>query len=315
MKTLFLILISLFSQFAGATDFGEIVERYVKMNQDKINIISNHRSRIKGVEIIVADRAENIASKFGHGLLRLVDDDNVWVNDAVISFSALSYEEKYSLRKSIFGGYSVTPQVQTFFEFWNMYTENEERDLKRYVINLNEEELDRFLDVLFKYLHNPALIDDYTFLSNNCIGVITKMFVEAKLTKTKSNVKVPVKVGKWIEKNRLSYYPEFVMKNSAGIKKKMAALDLNAMSNEEMTEMFSYDELKYIVYNYAQLSEEKTDLIAGIIRKKGQELDDTYSFNPVHYSLYQDISDEEEYLKEADLKRTLEYRKKLGLLK
>lgn len=313
MKILFLILISIFSQFAGASDFGEIVERYVKMNQDKINIISNHKSRIKGVEIIVADRAENIASRFGHGLLRLVDDDNVWVNDAVISFSALSYEEKYSLRKSIFGGYSVTPQVQTFFEFWNMYTENEERDLKRYVINLNEEQLDSFLSVLFKYLHNPALIDDYTFLSNNCIGVITKMFVEANLTKNKSIVKVPVKVGKWIEKNELSMYPPFVMKNSAPIKKKISSVDLNAMSDDEMTKTFSYDELKYIVYNTAELSEGKTDLIAGIIRNKGQDLDDTYSFNPVHYSLYQDISNEQQYLKEADLKRTLEYRAKLKI--
>lgn len=313
MKLLFLILISIFSQFAGATDFGEIVERYVKMNQDKIEIISKHRSRIRGVEIIVADRAANFASKFGHGLLRLVDDDNIWVNDAVISFSALSYEEKYSLRKSIFGGYSVTPQVQTFFEYWNMYTENEERDLKRYVINLNEEELQSFLDVLFKYLHDPAQIDDYTFLSNNCIGVITKMFVEAKLTKTKSNVKVPVKVGKWIEKNELSKYPPFVMKNSAPLKKKIATVDLNSMSDEDMTKTFSYDELKYIVYNIAELSEVKTDFIAGLIRTNGQDLDDTYSFNPVHYSLYQDISNEQQYLKETDLKRTLEYRAKLKI--
>lgn len=308
MKTIFLVLITIFSQIAGASDFGELVEKYVKMNQDKISIIANHKHRIKGVEIIIADKAEAMASRFGHGMLRLVDDDNTWVNDPVISFSALSFDENYSLGKSIFGGYGVTPQVMSFFEFWNMYTEKEERDLKRYVINLNEDQLQSFLTVLFKYLHNPALIDKYTFMSNNCIGVITKMFVEAKLTKKKSTSKIPVNVGPWIEKNGLSFYPEFVMKNNSGIKSKMATVDINGMSETDLTETFSYEELKYIVYNFAELSEEKTDFIAALIRNKGQNLDDTYSFNPVHYSLYQDISQEQDHLRNDDLKRTIVHR-------
>ena len=127
----FLLIFTCLINSALATEFGELVERYVKINQEKIKIIQANRHRIKGVEIIVADKAESLASRFGHGMLRLIDDDSTWVNDAVVSFSALSYEETYSLRRSIFGGYSITPQVMTMFEYWNMYTEDEERDLKR----------------------------------------------------------------------------------------------------------------------------------------------------------------------------------------
>src|SRR5690606_38879202 len=170
------------------------VKQYVELNRAKIDIVAKNRSRIKGLEIIIADRTDEVASRFGHGLLRLVDDDETWVNDPVISFSALSYEENYSLRKSIFGGYAVLPQLMTFYEFWGMYTEREERDLKRFVINLEGKDLDRVLDKLFFYLDNPELLDDYTFLSNNCIGVITKIFVEAGVTKSKKTAKVPTGV-------------------------------------------------------------------------------------------------------------------------
>ncbi|MFP5386350.1 MAG: DUF4105 domain-containing protein [Bacteriovoracia bacterium] len=309
----FLTILCLVSSLAFAEDFSEIVEKYKVINQEKIKVITAHRNRIKGVEIIVADRAENIASRFGHGLLRLVDDDNSWFNDPVISFSALSYDKNYSIRKSIFGGYEVTPQVQTLYEFWKQYTENEERDLKRFVINLNGNDLDKFLDTLFKFMQEPELLDDYKFLSNNCIGVITKIFVKAGLTQSNKIAKIPSKVSGWIEKNNLSLYPDFVMKNHAQTKRKMEELDLNEMSNQEIQKEFSPEELHYIYFNNNLLTEEKVDFLAGIIKEHSLNLNDTFSFAPVHFTLYSDIQNEQQHLRTPDLLRTIVYRLERGM--
>lgn len=314
----FLLIFTCLINSAFATEFGELVERYVKINQEKIKIIQANRHRIKGVEIIVADKAENLASRFGHGMLRLIDDDSTWVNDAVVSFSALSYEETYSLRRSIFGGYSITPQVMTMFEYWNMYTEDEERDLKRYVINLSDEKLNLFLNTLFKYLEDPTLLNDYTFLSNNCIGVITKIFVESGVTKSKRIKKIPSAIGPWIEKNELTLYPEFVIKNFKTLKQKTQALNILEMTNEELLKHFTLQELSYIYLNNNELSEEKVDFLANHLKNQQQDLNQTYSFNPIHQELYagceseaclKDFAAKEmKYLDSKDLLSTINYR-------
>lgn len=296
-----------------ARDFSEVVEQYVQINQEKIKTITAHRDRIKGVEIIVADKAENFASRFGHGLIRLIDNDSTWVNDAVISFSALSYDEKYSLRKSIFGGYSVLPEAMTLYEFWNRYTEKEDRDLKRFVINLNEEELDKFLDIFFRYVNNPAQLDSYTFFSNNCIGVISKIFVESGLTKSDDLAKIPTAVGSWIEKNELSAYPEFIMENQAALKRRVSNLDLNKLSQDELLEEFSAKELNYIYFNNNRLSEEKIDFLATYLKQQGQEMNSVFGFTPIHHSLYAQPEQEQDYLPASDMVRTIVYRLEKGM--
>jgi hypothetical protein len=304
----FLLIFLFLATPTEARDFSEVVEQYVQINQEKIKTITAHRERIKGVEIIIADKAENFASRFGHGLIRLIDNDATWVNDAVISFSALSYDEKYSLRKSIFGGYSVLPEAMTLYEFWNRYTEKEDRDLKRYVINLSEEDLERFLDLFFRYVNDPAQLDSYTFFSNNCIGVISKIFVESGLTKSKDLAKIPTAVGSWIEKNELSQYPEFIMENQAALKRRVSHLDLNKLSHDELVEAFSAKELNYIYFNNNRLSEEKIDFLASYLKEQGQEMNSVFGFTPIHHSLYARPELEQAYLKPSDMVRTIIHR-------
>lgn len=304
----FLFILTCFIQIADAKDFSDLVDQYVKINQEKIKIIDANRHRIKGVEIIIADKADSLASRFGHGMLRLIDDDSTWVNDAVISFSALSYEENYSLRRSLLGGYTILPQVMTMFEYWNMYTKDEERDLKRYVINLDQKSLNQLLNTLFKYLEDPKKLDNYTFLSNNCIAVITKIFVEAGITKSKKIRKIPTSIGPWIERNELTRYPEFVMKNYKSVNEKAQALNINKLSKEEMLEHFTALELNYIYLNNNELSEEKVDFLAAYLKTQALDLNQTYSFNPIAQSLYSDFQEEQLLLKKSDLLDTIVYR-------
>lgn len=308
MLRFFLLILSLFPLTSSGEEFRDIVERYKNINQEKIKSIALNRQLIKGVEIVIADRAENMASRFGHGLLRLVDNDDSWFNDAVISFSALTYEKSYSVSKSIVGGYEVLPQVQTFFEFWKQYTKKEERDLKRYVISLDENELQTFLDTLFTHLENPELLDSYTFFSNNCIGVISKIFIKAGLTKEDNLARIPSKVSHWIEKNGLSLYPELVIKNPGALHRKVQGLDLNQMTLTEMKKIFTPDELCYLYFHHNHLSEEKVDEIAAFLRQEDIDLNDTFSFSPIHHSLYADFKKEASHLSNEDLKKVIIYR-------
>jgi hypothetical protein len=309
----FLLIFLFLSTPTEARDFSEVVEQYVKINQEKIQTITAHRDRIQGVEIIIADKAENFASRFGHGLIRLIDNDGTWVNDAVISFSALSYDEKYSLRKSIFGGYSVLPEAMTLYEFWNKYTEKEDRDLKRFVINLNKEELNKFLDTFFQYVNDPAQLDSYTFFSNNCIGVITKIFVESGLTKSNDLAKIPTAVGSWIEKNELSLYPEFIMENQAALKRRVSHLNLNEISNEKLLKAFTPKELNYIYYNNNHLTEEKINFLAAFLKEQGQEMNSVFGFTPIHHLLYSSPELEQDYLRVPDMVRTIVHRLEKGM--
>ncbi len=304
----FLILFTCFIKIAGATDFSDLVERYVKINQEKIKIIDANRHRYKGVEIIVADKADSMASRFGHAMLRLIDDDGSWSNDAVISFTALSYEENYDLRRSLFGGYAISPQVMTLHEYWSMYTKDEERDLRRFVVTLPPEQINKLFDTLFKYIREPELLKDYTFLKNNCIGVITKIMIESGVTKKKSTLKIPTNIDKWLIKNELALYPEFTMKNHRATVVKAQNIDLNALSQEELTEMFTPQELHYLVLNDSSLNEKTVDFLVAYLKEKNVSLNKTYNFDPIPPTLYVDNSQEQKLLSKELLLKTIIYR-------
>ncbi len=292
----FLILFTCFIKIAGATDFSDLVERYVKINQEKIKILEANRHRYKGVEIIVADKAESAASRFGHAMLRLIDDDGTWSNDAVISFTALSYEENYNLRRSIFGGYAISPQVMTLHEYWSMYTKDEERDLRRFVVTLPPAQINKLLDTLFKYIREPELLDDYTFLKNNCIGVITKIMVEAGITKKKSALKIPTNIDKWLMKNELALYPEFTMKNHKATANKAKNYDLNEISKDELIQIFTPQELHYLVLNDNSLKEKTVDFLVAYLRKQDVSINGTFNFDPIPQKLYTDNTQEQKLL-------------------
>lgn len=304
----FLILFICFIKIAGATDFSDLVERYVKINQEKIKIIDANRHRYKGVEIIVADKADSMASRFGHAMLRLIDDDGTWTNDVVISFTALSYEENYDLRRSIFGGYAISPQVMTLHEYWSMYTKDEERDLRRFVVTLSPEKINNLFDTLFKYIREPELLKDYTFLKNNCIGVITKIMVESGVTKKKSTLKIPTNIDKWLKKNELALYPEFTMKNHKETVSKARNLDLNALSEDELTQTFTPQELHYLVLNDNSLKEKTVDFLVIYLKEKNVSLNQTFNFDPIPQNLYVDNSDEQKLLPKELLLKTIIYR-------
>lgn len=280
----FLFLFS-FNTFAN-DDFKEMLERYLEFNKQRAEYLVSTKDNIVGVEIIIADEANNLASRFGHALLRFVDKDGLWANDAVVSFGALSEEENYSIWKGIFGGYPFLPQVMNLHEYWTQYTKTEKRDLKRYVLNLSPDQLDKFLNISFDYILHPEKLKNYTFTKNNCVGVVSKFLIEAGLTVDDKQAIVPNNVHKWLKRNSLTVFPVFTMKNPAALEKRIAETDLNEISADELVKNFNDSELSYIYLNKTDLSFEHFLFLSEYLPKKKVDIDDAFSFTDISLDLY-----------------------------
>lgn len=286
MKFLLPLLILFSFNTSASDDFKEMLERYLQFNKERAQYLVSTKENIVGVEIIIADEANNLASRFGHALLRFVDKDGHWANDAVVSFGALSEEETYSVWKGIFGGYSILPQVMNLHEYWTQYTKTEKRDLKRYILNLSPEQLDKFLDVSFNYVLNPDRLKSYTFTKNNCVGVISKFLIEAGLTVDDKQAIVPNNVHKWLKRNELTVFPEFTMKNPAALEEKLAQQNVNELSSDKLIENFNNQELAYIYLNKSDLSFAHFSFLSKHLVKSNTDIDDAFSFTDISLDLY-----------------------------
>lgn len=287
MKFIFTILLLISSSaFAANDDFKVMLERYLAFNKERADYLVSNKEKIVGIEIIIADQANGLASRFGHALLRFVDKDGLWANDAVVSFGALSEEETYSLWKGVFGGYPILPQVMNLHEYWTQYTKTERRDLKRYVLNLSPEQLEQFIDVSFKYIQAPEKLKNYTFTKNNCVGVISKFLIEAGLTVDSKQAIIPSNVHNWLRKNNLTVFPEFTMKNPAQLEGKLAAQDVNKLSSEQLLQNFNMQELSYIYLNKNDLSFAHFNFLSKHLVNTNADIDDAFSFTDLSLKLY-----------------------------
>lgn len=287
MKWLFSFIL-LFSQVVHADEktFKDNLKTHIQIHKDRADYLISKRSDIVGIEIVIADRASNIASRFGHALIRFVDKNGLWANDLVVSFGALSETEKLSLVKGVFGGYKILPEIMSFHEYWNRYTQNENRDLRRFVLNLDKKQLNQFLDVTFNYIKNPEKLKNYTFAKNNCVGVISKFLIEANLTVDDKQAIVPARVHKWLKKNQLTVFPELTMKNPASLEKRVSTVDLHNMSHSELIKEFNIQELSYIYFNKQELSFSQIEGISSYLLANNFVADDAFSFTDIASKLY-----------------------------
>ncbi len=93
------------------------------------------KKQIIGLELIVAASSKSrIQSRFGHTLLRFVDNYGNSGNDLVLSFVADLDGPKISNRRGVFGGYPVFPLLKKLRNFNQDYIKNENRSLERHII-------------------------------------------------------------------------------------------------------------------------------------------------------------------------------------
>lgn len=116
------------------------IERQQDIVQNNEKILSRlvrrlEKNQIKGLELIVAASGKTrLESRFGHTLLRFVDNKGNASDDIVLSFVADLDGPVLSSRRGIMGGYPVYPLLKTFRMFNKDYVKNGERSLERHII-------------------------------------------------------------------------------------------------------------------------------------------------------------------------------------
>ncbi|MBT6325510.1 MAG: DUF4105 domain-containing protein [Bdellovibrionales bacterium] len=111
------------------------------------------KDQIIGIELIIAAPTNtSIESKWGHALLRFVDNSRSAGNDFVLGFVAdlNTYGIKYL--KGIFGGYAVYPELKSLRDYHQMYIKEQDRSLQRFIIPSNKDIQLRLFNSISDYL-------------------------------------------------------------------------------------------------------------------------------------------------------------------
>lgn len=188
-------------------DDKDMYTKYVKQIKENssllLNNLSLNKNKIIGIEYIVASGTDDaLMSKFGHSLLRFVDNDYNNSNDIVLGFEADLPSPEISYMKGIGGGYESTIRFDSMQNYWQRYVRNENRPLLRYIIPSNAEMRSLLIDRLQKLNKNPELLGDYTFFSNNCAGLLANFFKDIGMARDLGkglSGRIPTKLNDWLE--------------------------------------------------------------------------------------------------------------------
>lgn len=177
-------------------------------NREKIQSLFNNKNSIIGLEFILAAPTDSkIESKWGHALLRFVDNDNNWANDPVLSFAANVTDKKMSQWKGLTGGYEVIPELSSLGEFWKYYTKAEGRSIQRYPLLLERKNLTYFIDELSKWNEDQTYFGKYYFTSNNCTTLIGDILTRSGVVSFNRFNSRPSHFPKWLQRNLIAPYP------------------------------------------------------------------------------------------------------------
>lgn len=130
------------------------------------------QNRIIGIELVIAGpTGHRIESRFGHAMLRFVDDDHISKNDLALSFMADVDSVGGTQFKGLMGSFKVFPQVRLFGNEVRYYTFEDDRPLDRYIIPTTAEIRHQLVQNLFD-ANGKQGFGQYTFFKNNCAGAL-----------------------------------------------------------------------------------------------------------------------------------------------
>lgn len=146
----------------------------------KADQIEDQIPDVIGIEyLFTAPNGGPIYSRFGHALLRLVNPKISPEKNLVISLAAQVADNDVNYVKGVTGGYKLTLSALTLEQASIQYNFGTNQNIDRYVLALRTSDLKMFLNCLQYWLKNPSEMGDYTFLSNNCAGALSRLFKEA----------------------------------------------------------------------------------------------------------------------------------------
>ena len=187
-------------------------EAFLAQNKKNVTRLEQTRNQIVGLELIVAAASKQAAfSRWGHVLVRFVDNDSDWTNDFVLSFVALIDEPRLSAWKGLTGGYASMALLQRFSEAWNTYIRLEGRSLERHIIPTTHDMRQKMIDLVLDWTTHPEKLGAYTFLSNNCAGAMGRCLESASIISSKDSPPiVPIDFPEFLSEKRLIPHPKLV---------------------------------------------------------------------------------------------------------
>lgn len=246
----------------GEIEFLKNQKKMINYSKSLSRDLLKNQNHIIGIEYITAAASgTDIAGKFGHSMLRFVDDDGVPANDIVLSFEALTPTSTYTIQDGIFGGYSSFAHFDTFSSFWTKYVRDESRPLYRYIIPTNILQRNKLIETLYQYSENPSILGGYTFFDNNCAGMLANLFIQVGISSHRKfiNGRIPVRLETWLAEALLSPYPALLARPPLAIINKLRKVlklerekEINAYnlwpanSGDLLLKNFSREELLYL---------------------------------------------------------------------
>lgn len=213
----FIALLFSFSVFANneGTEFrNDSVKGIIANSERLIRELKSNRRNIIGVELALADKIDSrFESSWGHSLIRFVDNDKDPYNDIVISFSALIHSKENMYLKATFGAYNVIPDTQKLRSFISTYMINELRTLKFLPIQTTPDQRAKLIANIANWLEDPQYFGKYTFISNNCMGVLKNLLLDSGIKHYRLGSKTPTSYADWAYKGKISTLPERVTVN------------------------------------------------------------------------------------------------------
>ena len=150
-----------------------------RIHQEAILSPNFHFDHLELVEVAPGKR---YFSLWGHMMLRFAgsggsDPDQ----DLVLSFLADFNDFPVDDLKASTGGYVVLPKIGTVAQYKTEYIKGEGRTIFFHPIHATKEQEGKLLETLRSWIVNPTLPGGYSFFYNNCVSLMTKLLVEAKL--------------------------------------------------------------------------------------------------------------------------------------
>jgi hypothetical protein len=279
----------------------------LKVRADSTPTASIDANGIIGIEAIVAAQSNGaFYSRFGHAMLRLVKADGNFATDPVLSLEADVPANQVDAVKGLDGAYRVVPDLETFGNRWLDYVSVEERPLQRIIIPTTPAMRARLLETLVKWINDPSAAGNYTFLRNNCVGALSKLFEESGFPSPPGRINpiIPTNLNGWLSASLLSLYPTLEMDSPKSLYDQAAAMlkistaDFTAGKNwppnsaEILNAGLSDLDIKRILLNLPLVPETARDGLAKAHNfSSGANLDQAMAYVPVPPSLYQTCAD------------------------
>ncbi len=176
--------------------------------------IENQISDIVGIEyLFAAPNSGPIYTRWGHALLRLVNPKIAPEKNLVISFAADVADRQISYVKGVLGDYKIVLDVKTLEEAGFEYNQTANQNIDRYILALRPSDLRQFLNRVIDWLNFPEKMGNYTFLSNNCAGALSRLFSEAGLPVELT--RNPSQLSEEFRKSGISPFPPLRMSSAA----------------------------------------------------------------------------------------------------